>query len=194
MKKIYIALAAVFVLLTALMIIYRITNPPQATPSAEYTRVKAELLLHNYRQSAEENSEAELQNVADHSVVYAVMVELPLDEGVSGAAAEFAFFDYLGACTRMRSDGSGRVNHNRGSTVSDIAEAAVQAARGCFDQTFSRAKKSSYDVPRAGEVKIYVRAGDGVFYKTYKTEEAPEELVAAYESAREAAQTEVQSE
>ena len=68
-------------------------------------------------------------------------------------------------------------------TVSETAKNAVEAVRGYFDETFSRAKKSSYDVPHDGEVKIYVRAGDGVFYKTYKTEDAPEELVSAYADA-----------
>ena len=81
MKKIYAALAAVFVLLTALMIIYRITNPPQNVPTADYTRVKAESLLHNYRQAAEDSGEEVTGNPADHSVIYAVMVEAPLDLG-----------------------------------------------------------------------------------------------------------------
>ena len=183
MKKIYIALAAVFAALTALMIIYRVTNPPKPSPTADYTRVKAELLLHNYRQSAEENSEAELQNVADHSVIYAVMVETPVNEAGSDVSAEFTFFDYLGGCTHMRSDNSGYFSVKNGHPVSETAKSAVEAVRGYFDETFSRAKKSSYDVPHDGEVKIYVRAGDGVFYKTYKTEDAPEELVSAYADA-----------
>ena len=183
MKKIYIALFAVFIALTALMIVYQINNPPEKTPTADYTRVKAQLLLHNYRQSAEEQSETDLQNVADHTVVYAVMIEVPLYSDETDAIAEFVFFDYRGAYTYMQSDNGGYMNFTDGSPIPDISKKAASDAKKYFDGTYSRAKKSSYDVPHDGEIKIYVRAGDGVFYKTYKTEEAPAELIEAYYAA-----------
>ena len=193
MKKIYIALAAVFVLLTALMIIYRITNPPQATPSAEYTRVKAELLLHNYRQAAEDSGEEVTGSPADHSVIYAVMVETPLDG--QDAVACFSFFDHYGTYIRLKSNNGDYVNVKDNEELARIAKQAVADVAECFDETYSRAKKSSYDVPYEGEIKIYVRAGDGVFCKTFKAEETPKELVDAYGIAREAAaQTEDRSE
>ena len=183
MKKIYIALFIIFIALVALMIVYQMTNPPAKTPTADYTRVKAQLLLHNYRQSAEEHSETDLQNVADHTVVYAVMVELPVYGDETGAVAEFVFFDYRGAYTYMQSDNGGYMNYTDGSPIPDISKKAVSDARKYFDNTYSRAKKSSYDVPHDGEIKIYVRAGDGVFFRTYKTEEAPAELIDAYNAA-----------
>ena len=181
MRKIYIALAVLFVLLVGLMIVYRIENPPQAVPVSEYTETKAELLLHNYLQQAEENGEEPLGPVADRNTVYAVMVEMPM-YGVDGSdvAAGFAFFDHYGACTRLLSDGSGFLQSGSDGELAETAKKAVADVMLIFDETFSKAKKADYAVPAGGEVKIYVRAGDGVYVKKYAAEDAPAELLSAF--------------
>ena len=192
MKKIYIALAAVFAALVALMIIYRINNPPDNAPTADYTRVKAELLLHNYRQDEAQTGDG--QTPPDHSKIYGVMIEQTFDKADGGAVAGFAFFDCFGVCTGMNSDNSGYARFSD-EAFSELAGSVFAEAGGVYDDTFSRAKKSNYDVPHTGDVKIYVRAGDGVFYKTFKAEEAPQALVAALGAVRGAAeQTEELSE
>lgn len=180
MKKIYITLGAILVLLTALMIVYRIENPPQSTPTRDYTRVKAELLLHNYRQDANEEDDT---GMPDHSKIYGVMIERSLFGTESAAAADFIFFDCFGACTRLCSDNSEYRVVNDNGELSAISERALDAAKVIFDDTFSRAKKSNYDIPREKEVKIYVRAGDGVYYKIYAEPDVPEELLSAYTEA-----------
>ena len=192
MKKIYIALFAVFLALVALMVIYRINNPPDNAPTADYTRVKAELLLHNYRQDEAQTGDG--QSLPDHSKIYGVMIEQTVEKADGGSAAGFVFFDCFGVCTAMNSDNSGYARFSD-EAFAELSESVFAEANGIYDDTFSRAKKSNYDVPHTGDVRVYVRAGDGVFYKTFKAEETPQKLAAAYGIAREAAaQTEDQSE
>ncbi len=192
MKKIYLALFAIFLALVALMIIYRINNPPDNAPTTDYTRVKAELLLHNYRQ--DEAQTGDDRDPPDHSRIYGVMIEQTFEKADGGSVAGFVFFDCFGVCTGMNSDNSGYARFSD-EAFSELAGSVFTEAGGIYDDTFSRAKKSNYDVPHTGDVKIYVRAGDGVFCKTFKAEETPKELVDAYGIAREAAaQTEDRSE
>lgn len=187
MKKIYIALVAVLLVLTGLMITYRIQNPPASAPTADYTRLKAELLLHNYRQDFADSGEED-QGAPDHSKIYGVMIELPPDGDSPDGASGFVFFDCFGICTHMRSDNSGYFTVKNDAELAETAAGVIAKTGAYYDGTFSRAKKSSYDVPRDNEIKIYVRAGDGVFYKTYVKEDAPQDLIEAYKSAVAAAE------
>ena len=182
MKKpfIYAIILSALAVFAALTVAYRMKNPDRIIPSPKYTEYKAQLLTASYTQAAKE---LEIEEDKLGSTVYACMAEYPTKEleTTEGVTAEFRFFDLLNKYAHVKSNGYA-VNSARFAT--DFPSEFTKAAAELFDDTFVSAGDSDYGIPDYGTVKLYIRRGDGVYYKVYNDNNLPaglSELIKRFE-------------
>lgn len=181
MKKsvIYALLAAALVILGALTAAYRIGNPDRLIPSNRYTELKARLLTADYRQAAEDLG---IEDGKRGSYVYAVMIEYPTPELEKSEkiTASFFFFDALNKYAHADSNGGENVAvRYPGDLVSGLTESAAKL----FDDTFKPAENTDFGIPDYGAVKLYIRRGDGIYFRYYGENEVPPVLPQSFEEA-----------
>ena len=174
MKKIYIyaIILSALVIFAALAAAYQIKNPGRIIPAQNYTKTKALLLTANYLPAAKE---LEIPENKRGSTVYAAAVEYPTKERekTEGVTAEFYLFDLMNKYAHLYSTGDGAtvIRH-----TTDVPSELTKKAASYFDDTFSEAGNSDYGIPDYDSVKLYIRRGDGVYYKIYKTADFPAEI------------------
>lgn len=148
-KKILCSVAALFALLVSAFVIYQIKNPPLPEVESKYTEDKVSLLLHEYA-SDEEGEEL---------ILYGVLVEerYLTDDTVS----RFRYIDKNGSCVTAYSDG----RREDGECESSLAHEYMTDAETYGTNGFVIPTKYDFDIPDAGEIKIYLNTSDGVKMK-----------------------------
>ena len=174
MKKpyIYAIILSLIAVFAALTVVYRANNPDRIIPSPKYTEYKAQLLTSNYKSAAKELG---IEDDKLGSTVYACMAEYPTKEleQTEGVTAEFRFFDLLNKYAHVKSSG---IAYDSSRFATDYPSDFTKAASALFDDTFTAAEDSDYGIPDYGTVKLYIRRGDGVYYKVYGENDLPAEI------------------
>jgi hypothetical protein len=172
MKKPYIYAAAIAALLIfgALAAVYQINHPGRIIPSKYYTEKKAEYLTANYRPTAEQMG---IEDSKKGSTVYAAMIEVstPELEKTGSVTAMFDFIDITGKRDSVLSDGTSVLPKEM--TDEEIKQ-AFDSLAALFDDGYKAAENTDYGIPDYEYVKVYLRRGDGVYYKLYKEDALPE--------------------
>ena len=182
MKKpfIYAAVLAALLIFGALAAAYQINHPGRIIPSKTYTEKKAEYLTANYRPTAEQLG---IEDNKKGSTVYAAVIErsTPELEKTGGVTAIFDFIDITGKRDSVLSDGT--PIGSKEMTEDEIKQAFEDLA-ALFDDGYKDAENTDYGIPDYGYVKVYLRRGDGVYYKLYEENALPD-AVKQYISGRE---------
>ena len=182
MKKpyVYAAVLAALLIFGALTAAYQINHPGRLTPSKVYTERKAELLTADYRTTAEQFG---IEDNKKGSTVYAAMMEIstPELEKTGGVTAMFEFIDITGKRDSVLSGGTSIAVKDM--TAEEIKK-AFEDISVLFDSEYKAAENTDYSIPDYGYVKVYLRRGDGVYYKLYEENALPE-AVERYLSGRE---------
>ena len=183
MKKstIYMILAAVLVLFASLTVVYRTAHPDRLVPAQEYTELKARRLTGNYIPAAEE---LDIDASRRGSSFYAVMIEYPTREleKSEGVTARFIFLDVMNKCVCAKSSGASESSERLSGS---IAYDTVQTASGYFGDGFAEATDQDYGIPDYGTVKLYLRRGDGVYFRSYPEAEFPSDIFGGHGSLAE---------
>ena len=173
MKKpyIYAVILSALLIFGALAAAYQINHPGRIIPSKYYTEKKAEYLTSNYRPAAEQLG---IEDNKKGSTVYAAMIEIstPELEKTGGVTALFAFIDITFRCPVYLSNGDPPASM-RALLDKEIKQAFDELST-LFDDEYKTAENTDYGIPDYGYVKVYLRRGDGVYYKLYKEDEQPE--------------------
>ena len=175
MKKtsIYAVICAALLIFGALTAVYGIRHPGRIIPSPEYTKLKATYLTANYIPAAEELG---IEKNKRGSTFYAAAIEFstPELEKSEGVTAQLYFFDALNKYAHVKSNGVSRYTAKLEGTVSHDL---TYKAAALFDASFTEAGDSDYGIPGYGQIKLYLRRGDGVYIKLYEADEFPAELI-----------------
>lgn len=174
MKKpyIYAAVLSVFAILVALAAAYQINHPGRIVPSKTYTEKKAEYLTANYRPVAEQ---LEIESSKKGSTVYAALIEVstPELEKTGGITSTFCFIDITGKRYTVTSDGT---DIEQAEKTKEELKSAFDGLAALYDDSYKAAENTDYGIPDYGYVKMYLRRGDGVYYKLYKEDALPETI------------------
>ena len=175
MKKpyVYAIIIAAIVIFAALAFVYQIKNPGRIIPARNYTETKALLLTENYLPAAKE---LEIEENKRGSTVFAVAIEYPTKEREEseGVTAEFYLFDLMNKYAHLLSTGEGQVIISRHAT--DIPSELTKKTAELYDDSFTEAGNSDYGIPAYDCVKLYIRRGDGVYYKVFDEKDFPSEI------------------
>ena len=173
MKKpyIYALVLSALLIFGALAAAYQINHPGRIIPSKTYTEEKAEYLTSNYRPAADQMG---IEDNKKGSTVYAAMVEIstPELEQTDGITALFAFVDITLRWPVYLSSGDPPASIK--ALNDDEIKQAFEELAALFDDGYKEAENTDYGIPDYGYVKVYLRRGDGVYYKLYKEDEQPE--------------------
>ena len=174
MKKpyVYAMIIAALVLFAALATVYQMKNPGRMIPEQKYTEEKARLLTANYLPAAKE---LEIEENKRGSTVFAAAVEYPTKEREKseGVTAEFYLFDLMNKYAHLLSSGDAEITARH---KTDNPSTLTKKAAELYDDSFSEAGNSDYGIPDYGTVKLYIRRGDGVYYKVYDEKDFPSEI------------------
>ena len=109
------------------------------------------------------------------SSFYAVMIEYPTHEleKSEGVTARFIFLDVMNKCVCAKSSGASESSER---LPGSIAYDTVQTASGFFGDGFAEATDQDYGIPDYGTVKLYLRRGDGVYFRSYPEAEFPSDV------------------
>ena len=172
MKKpyIYAIVLSALLILGALAAAYQINHPGRIIPSKTYTEKKAEFLTSNYRPTADQLG---IEDNKKGSTIYAAMIEVSTPElEKSGVTALFAFVDITLRRPVYLSNGDPPASV-RAFQDEEIMQ-TFDGLSALFDDGYAEAENTDYGIPDYGYVKVYLRRGDGVYYKLYKEDEQPE--------------------
>lgn len=181
MKKpyIYAAVLSMLLIFGALAAVYQVNHPGRIIPSKRYTEQKAEYLTANYRPTAEQLG---IEDTKKGSTVYAAGIEIctPELEKTGGITALFEFIDITGKRDSILSSGTKIASKELND---DGIKAAFEGLAKLYDGEYKAAENTDYGIPDYGYVKVYIRRGDGVYYKLYEENALPE-AVNSYISGR----------
>ena len=169
MKKIhvYAVILAVLLAFAALAAVYQRAHPGRPTPEKTYTELKATYITADYRVTAEQ---MQIDKDKRGSYVYAALVEYPTpDLEKNGVSAELWFYDLNNRLEHVTSDGAADPEVKAGADPSDVTAGFA----AMFDEGFKAADKTDYGIPEHGYVKLYLRRGDGVYFKIYEESAFP---------------------
>lgn len=187
MKKTYIyaIILSALLIFSALAAAYQIKNPGRIIPDKKYTETKAQLLTANYLPAAKA---LEIEENKRGSTVFAAAVEYSTKEREKseGVTAEFYFFDLLNKYAHLQSTGDNKQTERH---KTDIPSELTGKAAALFDGTFSEADNPDYGIPDYNYVKLYIRRGDGVYYKIYEEKDFPAEITELLQKAGKEADT-----
>lgn len=165
MKKTYIYAAVLSALLIfgALTAVYQINHPGRITPSGKYTKLKAGYLTADYSVAAEQLG---LDKDKKARTPYAALIETSTPELEEGEkiTAVFYFFDVEGKNVLAYSNG----------TEAQATDIELDDVWKLYDSEFKFAENTDYGIPDYGTVKVYLRVGDGVYFKNYSENELPD--------------------
>ncbi|MBO4869648.1 MAG: hypothetical protein J5585_08045 [Clostridia bacterium] len=172
MKKnaIYVLIAAVIVVFGALTAVYQIRHPGRMIPVSKYTELKVSFLGGtNFHLLAEE---LQIPENKRGSTVYAAIIEYPTPqlEAEKGVTAGFYFFDLNGIYARVYTNAE---TITSSTDLSELALRSLQSAAALYDETYTLAENTDYGIPDYGCVKVYLRRGDGVYFRVFKDAEVP---------------------
>lgn len=174
MKKptVYALLAAALCLFGGLTAVYRAKHPGRLVPVTSYTEQKVSLLSGGTFQRLAE--ELNIPTDKRGSTVYAAAIEFSTPQlEKDGITAGFYFCDLSGKFARVYTDGSALVSP---AEMSEHALSALEKTAPVYDETFALADLTDYGMPDYGELKVYIRRGDGIYIKTFPENGAPDAL------------------
>lgn len=176
MKKpyIYALIAAALVIIGALAAVYQINNPGIMIPSKTYTETNVSK-LDDYRYIADQLG---IDEKFRGSTVYAAAIEESrTDIGMS----VYDYIDITGERYTILSNG---VQTEPKKLSEDEVKELFENLSALYGSDFVLTENTDYRVPDRDHVKVYIRRGDGVYYRLYDKKEMPD-VVKQYLDGRE---------
>ena len=176
MKKahIYAVIAAAVLITGVLAAVYQINNPWVMIPSKTYTE-KNVSKLNDFRALADQFS---IDEKVRGSTVYAAAIE------ESRTDIRMSVYDYVDmAGDRYTILSNGTLTEPKKLSEDEVKELFENLA-DLYDSDFILIENTGYRVPDLDQVKVYLRRGDGVYYKLYDKNAMPD-VVKQYLDGRE---------